>query len=135
MPQNVDTASHPESAAGAPEDLDVAKSKKASVTTTSSFQEADLNVLHLLGSGGPAQPAERVYLREPYQEPVVPVLVSGVPLGLPVLALYEALSLIRLSTEAHVRLEDYAAGVALVLSALARNGTVIVPALPQAHDQ
>jgi hypothetical protein len=52
--------------------------------------------------------------------PIVPVLVLGVRLLLPAHALHAGLADLRLSSEAHVSLEDYAAGVGLVLLALAK---------------
>jgi hypothetical protein len=112
-------AGHPaaESGAGAPTSFPPSEERNVLLR--------DVPPLHSFDA---AQPPERVSPPAPYQEPVVQVLVSGRPLGLPEFALREALSQIRLTTEAHVRVEDYAEGVALVLSALARNGTVIVPA-------
>jgi|SRR6516165_6305750 hypothetical protein len=69
---------------------------------------------------------ERVLPREPYQEPVARVSVLGHHLLLPEPALREGLSDLRLATEARVSLENYATGVALVLTALARRGLITV---------
>ena len=59
--------------------------------------------------------------------PSLGVLVSvlGRPLVLPEHALSEGLSDLRLTTEVYVAREDYARGVAHVLSALARDGITI----------
>jgi hypothetical protein len=78
---------------------------------------------------GPASP------RVPYQEPVVQVKVSGVRLALPSFALSEGLSDLRLATEVHVSLADYAEGVALVLAALARSGKLSALAEQLAHGR
>jgi hypothetical protein len=69
-------------------------------------------------AGGSASP------RGPYQEPVVRVSVLGVPLDLPEPVLSDALSHLRLATEANVGLWDYAKAVALVLEALAKRGMI-----------
>jgi hypothetical protein len=88
------------------------------------IRSSDRNVLQnpdlgLLGG-------ERVLPREPYQEPVVRVSVLGHHLLLPVPALSEGLSDLRLATGGRASLEDYATGVALVLTALARRGLIAV---------
>ena len=66
----------------------------------------------------------------PYQEPVVPVLVSGVRLLLPEHALSAGLSDLCLRTEGYVTLAGYAEGVALVLAALANAGLIGLRGLP-----
>ena len=63
----------------------------------------------------------------PHQEPVVWVSVSGRRLALPERALCAGLSDLRLATEARAGVADYAAGVALVLSALETRGIVVFP--------
>lgn len=62
----------------------------------------------------------------PGQVPTVTVWVSGVRLELPEPLLHEGLSLFRLSTGAHVRVEDYAKAVASVLEALERGSRILV---------
>src|SRR5580700_8051325 len=75
-----------------------------------------------LHSSGVALPGARALPLGPFQEPVV--RVSGVPRDLPAPALREGLSDLRLATGVNVPLRDYAEGVALVLSALARRSIV-----------
>lgn len=65
--------------------------------------------------------------------PVVQVLVLGVPLSLPEHALRAGLSDLRLATEAHVGLRDYASAVAITLGALANCGAVCLPSAPPAR--
>jgi hypothetical protein len=55
------------------------------------------------------------------------VSVLGRRLVLPEHALSEGLCDLRLATEVYVAREDYARGVALVLSALAKDGLVVFP--------
>src|SRR5215471_9074806 len=60
------------------------------------------------------------------QEPLVQVLISGVPLMLPELALHEGLSALRLSMWECASVADYAQGVGRVFSALERRGLLAV---------
>src|SRR5262249_55215056 len=93
-------------------------------------REAEQNVLlrsaPLLGSSEFALPVQPASPRAAYREPVVQVSVLGGRLALPEHVLREGLSLLQLSTEGHVRLEDYAETVALVLVALAKRGLIDV---------
>ena len=54
------------------------------------------------------------------------VRVDGVALPVPEHVLNAGLADLRLATEAHVGTRDYAAGVALVLTALAKRGLLTV---------
>lgn len=91
-------------------------------------QNALLRAAPPLGSFGADLLAAGASQRGPYQEPVVRVLVLGVPLLLPEHAVCAGLSHLHLTTEVDVPLDRYAEGVALVLSALARHGIVTVSA-------
>ncbi len=56
----------------------------------------------------------------------VDVVVAGRPFQLPEPVLSAVLSELRLTTEAYVGMQDYAEGVAVILSALARNGKIAI---------
>lgn len=57
-------------------------------------------------------------------EPMVDVLVGDLLVPIPQHVLSAGLSHLRLATEAHVRLDDFAEGVGLVLLALVNRGIV-----------
>lgn len=65
-------------------------------------------------------------LHAPLLEPSVMVSVSGRHFPLPEIALSAGLSDLRLATGEHVGMQDYATGVALVLTVLERLGVLTV---------
>ena len=72
---------------------------------------------------------------EPHQAPVVRVWESGRQFELPLLALSEGLSRLRLATEGHVPLSGYAEAVAVTLQVMARGSGLICLDELQSHGR
>src|SRR6185437_8166812 len=102
-----------------PQDVDMARQAGA----PTGVDPSSLNVLRSLPD---PRRGERASPRAPSQVPVVWVSVLGRRLALPEPALSAGLSDFRLATEGCGGVADYAVGVALVLEALARNGSLAV---------
>jgi hypothetical protein len=82
-------------------------------------------------AGSPTQGASPLLAWPPIVPPsvselTVDVLVDGVVLPIPKLALSAGLADLRLGTGECVGMRDYASGVGLVLTALAKGGMIIV---------